>query len=191
MRRPQEGQVERDVGQAFVQALTALRGEVTAPPENPQTDVVVVVRTGGDTEPSVETQSFEVTLPTTAGVFVHRLDDDVWLRVAPSVTQQLVPFDLLLRKSDLTGFDAKELTRVSLTTADWHQSFAVIDQGKGCTLVAPAGFEAEPSACLDVIDALRTLRAQSWVAPSREDVLVSKLPVRPSNGRFKTIPLTV
>jgi hypothetical protein len=168
MRRPQEGTVEREVGQAFIQTLASLGGELSAPPERFETDVKVVVRTGGDTQASVREQVFELTVPNAEGVFVHRMDDDVWLKVAPGVAQRLLPFDLLLRKSALNSFEAKELKNIVLATPAWLQRVSISEQGKGCTLEAPAGYEIEPSLCLDVIDALRTLRAQSWVAASRD-----------------------
>jgi hypothetical protein len=168
MRRPQEGTVERDVGQAFLQTLTTLRGDLVEPPTNTQTDIAVVVTTGGDTPDAVRQQSFEVTAQTSGGTFVHRLDDDVWLRVGAGVSQQLVPFDLLLRKSNLTDFEPKELHTVTLTTPSWQQRFVVTEQGKGCDLQAPVGYDAEPTLCLDVIDGLRSLRAQSWVSDSRQ-----------------------
>lgn len=168
MRRPQEGSVEREVGQSFIESLVALRGELRPPPEHPTTDVVVVARSAADTQKSVKEQRFELMHPTASGLFVHRLDDDVWLEVAPTVAQQLTPFDLLRRQAALTAFATSELDHVTLSTAQWQQRFAVTVEGKGCKLEAPAGYEAEPAACLDVIDALRSLRAQSWVGEARD-----------------------
>lgn len=185
MRQPQEGNVEREVGQAFVASLAALGGELSDAPVAPELDVKVVVRTGSDGKTSVREQSFELTRETVQGVFVHRLDDDVWLKVAPNTAQQLVPFDLLLRQSSLTSFDANDLKQVSLTTTEWQQRFAVTEQGKSCKLEAPLGFEADPSLCLDVMDTVRSLRAQSWVAASQKGPYGFEAPLLTAEWRLQ------
>ncbi len=177
MRRPQAGNVERDVGAAFVEGLLKLRGEIVGGPPEASTALatVTVVKPhldGAPTPPeSVEvfTSSGFSASPNaaTAGasdLFVHRLADDVWLRVGGNGRRYFEPSAILLKATLLLEADVAQISTVRIQTPEWTQAFEYLGHEIGCRMTTPAGYTADGALCLDVVDELRALRAKTWVA---------------------------
>ncbi len=175
MRKPQAGNVERDVGAAFVEGLLNLRGELMGGPPEASTAIatVTIVKPHLDEAPAPpeSVEVFTSSGAATAGasdLFVHRLADDVWLRVGGNGRRYFEPSAILLKSTLLLEADVEQITAVRVQTPEWTQAFEYLGHETGCRMTAPAGYTADGALCLDVVDELRALRAKTWVA-ERDD----------------------
>lgn len=168
MRSPRSGDVERDVGEAFVESLIGIRGELlTKPPDGLALLADVrILQPHLDDQPTREekVEVFSHDDHKAVSLFAHRLTDDVWLEISSSHRRTFLPSTLLLRSTQLLNADVEDITRVSIHTGTWTQAFEYAGHAEGCKLQAPLGYTADGALCLDIIDELRTLRAKAWIS---------------------------
>lgn len=177
MFEPRSGPVERDVGEAFVESILEVRGELTSKPSGE----LVLLGQVTITKPHLEDEiaapevvelyaSAPATVPqpgvVASGLFARRVADDAWLELPARERRLFQPNALLLRSTQLVNAEAAQVSRVRIQTGEWTQSFEYRSHDVGCQLTEPAGYTADSALCLDHIDELRLLRARSWVAES-------------------------
>lgn len=174
MFEPRSGLVERDVGEAFVEGILAVRGELTSKPPGefvPFARVTIVKpHLEGETAPEL-VELYSSTLATVpqpgvmaSGLLARRVADDAWLELPVRERRLFQPNALLLRSTQLVNAEATQVSRVRIQTPEWTQAFEYRGHDVGCKLSEPAGYTADSALCLDHIDELRLLRARSWVA---------------------------
>lgn len=172
MRRPQAGLVERQLGNARLDQLLELSGELLAE-RPPATELLseVRMRSGGESNQQVREQRVEVYLTQGYGgqsdvfeIIVRRLQDGAWLRLPARGLRLLTPDALLLKQTQVVELDAKAISGFSLRTAEWTQNVAVSDSGDVCRYRIPQAATVDRALCSDAVDALRNLRAQAWVS---------------------------
>jgi Domain of unknown function (DUF4340) len=92
----------------------------------------------------------------------------------------------LLQSTQLLSADAKDISRVSITTEAWTQAFEYAGHAEGCKLQFPVGYAADAALCLDIVDELRALRAKSWVAEADDGSFGFDEPTLRAGFRVKT-----
>lgn len=176
MFEPRSGVVERDVGEAFVESILAVRGELTTKPSSELAPFaqITITKPHLDGEATPEVVELYLSPQATAaqpgipasGLLARRMADDAWLELPTRDQRLFQPNALLLRSTQLVNVEATQVSRVRIQTGEWTQAFDYRGHDVGCTLTQPAGYTADSALCLDHIDELRLLRARSWVAES-------------------------
>jgi hypothetical protein len=91
--------------------------------------------------------------------------DGVVLCVDSEAAKAFLPDATLLRGSTVTSFAAADVKQLSLESPTLQQSVVRNDDGS-FTLQEPKGFVHDGALVTDVVQALGSLRAERWVAPS-------------------------
>lgn len=168
MRQPQQGRVEAGLGNARLESLLELRGELSSPPEGFELRSTVITDTGGETEEQVRTERVEVYLPpgssatVISDLYVKRLQDSAWLKLPPHALHQLTPDALLLKDTQLSAIDAKQFSSFTVTTPQWSHEVEVREER--CSFRRPEGMAMDQALCQEAIEALGNLRARAWVS---------------------------
>lgn len=174
MRTPRAGTVDRDVGDAFVESILDVKGELVPKPEGALSPfaTLTVLEAGADDRSERRevvtvfgaSAAAGATNEAAAPLFAQRAADDVWLLLSSKQRTLFVPNGLLLESPQLLELDAPHIGSVRIETREWVQAFDNVGKPPECKMSEPAGYRADSALCLDVVDELRVLRAKRWVA---------------------------
>jgi hypothetical protein len=92
--------------------------------------------------------------------------DEVVLCVDAEAARAFLPDATLLRGSTVTSFAAADVKQLSIEAPELRQSVVRNDDGS-FSLQEPKGFVHDGALVTDVVQALGSLRAERWVAPSQ------------------------
>jgi hypothetical protein len=92
--------------------------------------------------------------------------DDVVLCIDAETAKAFLPDPTLLRGSTVTSFAAADVKQLSIEAPNLRQSVLRTDDGS-FTLQEPEGFAHDGALVTDVVQALGSLRAERWAAPSQ------------------------
>lgn len=168
LREPKQGEVDGEAGNARLEGVLKATGRRVESPDlaalglDPP-DGKVVIRSGGASEEAVRVETVQVSAPRTDGkIYALREHDGVVLELVREVARALTPDAALIRSRHVFDFRQDEIRRVEVSGAV-EQTFERDEKG-GITLLEPEGFAGDAGLAMEVIDALRTLTAERWVA---------------------------
>lgn len=169
-RAPEErdlGSEQSDSANLLAAALAGARasevlGAASAAAERPfvARSRATIVRTGGSS-----TEIVELAAPAADGAtWARRRDDGALLRLPPDVARRLQPHPAALRARILWTAPIDPADLVAIDSTCGRTAERVERQPGGWTLIAPAGFAADPLAASDLAAALAHARAEEFVA---------------------------
>ena len=203
MRAPKEGEVEADAGNALarsIHGLEALRIVPDADPkalglENPRLRANVRRATEGDDEAGVE-EVVEIGAVRGNFVYARRKVDGIVLELGRDAARALEPNLASLQSRTIVNVPLARVRRLKLTGAMEQ----VIERSASgtWTLTAPAGYDVDPAVAIDIAEALRTLKAERWVADHDDGSFglqkpraIYELEVEDEKGGSETIRIVV
>lgn len=168
MTAPTDSAVELAVAEQLLKDWLALTGE---PLDEASTVVLgeprasLIVHAVSDVAAPYREQRLELgTLAGKAGLVAVRSSDAVVLQLPRFDINQLDTSGLMLRSRAVLELQARQLVRIEVTTQDIHQ---IITQTQlGPVLAEPKGVDSDGLLIVELLDALRSLRAVRWVSAS-------------------------
>lgn len=168
LRRPREADVDREAGDARLEALWHATGKVIDAPNleklglRPAFGQVVVTSAAAD-DASVEKEVVDVSAPRDDGaVYVRREQDGIVLELRREAARTLTPDASLVRSRVIFDIPMIYMRKV---VVEGHPRQEVHRSDAGdFTLVEPKGFDVDPLLATELMDSLRTLTADRWVA---------------------------
>lgn len=169
MSSPAQGEVSLEAGneriQAIVRARTTRPSSPVAADEHWQDGWIRVDVLAQDGSVDSEEVRLGKLRPDGSRCLKRQLDDVV-LCIDAETAQAFLPDATLLRGSTVTSFAAADVKQVSIEAPELRQSIVRNDDGS-FTLQEPKGFAHDGALVTDVVQALGSLRAERWVAPSQ------------------------
>jgi len=177
LRKPDEAQLDANVGNALLARLASAEGELVSEAdakelglEPPQARLRVVGlpdRAGGPSAPE-HVEELEVGRERDGAVHLRRKTDGVVLRLATAAAAAFLPAPSALRPPVLLDVPMKHVRGLALDCGGKRQELT--RDGKGAfTRVAPeTALRADLTAASELAEALRTLTAVRWDAERRE-----------------------
>jgi hypothetical protein len=173
MRAPQRREVELEPGNQRLQTILATAGELVpdAQPKqlglDPPRGSVLLKSTAAFDSRTLE-ELVLVGNPASDGrVPVLRKHDGAVLLIDPLSAKNLLPDATLLKSRVILDFTQYELKSIEIKTPRVVQRL-VRSLGGSYTLEAPKGFEVDPGLAADLVESVRALGAERWVA-DRDD----------------------
>jgi hypothetical protein len=170
LREPVTGDVEADVGNARLDSILRATGKLVDNPdlaklglERPPGKITVRSAAAQEAEVVVETITFSA--PGEDGVvYARREHDGAVLELGREAARALRADASLVRSRNVFDYSLEDVKRVEID-GPVRQTFTRDDSGH-VKLLEPPGFEADGALSVEVIDVLRTLTADRWVAES-------------------------
>jgi hypothetical protein len=191
MRAPIAGDVELDAGNQRIESVIASRGEIVSgadpkklgldpPPGN------VTLRSSATTETKVRTEVVAVSAPSADGsVHVRRQQDGAVLKLEREAARAITPDATLVKSKKLLDFSTNAFRSVEIRSASQTQRL-IRNQSGSFTLEEPKGFEVDGGLASDLVEALRTLTAERWVADKAEPAFGLESPAIKARVRSST-----
>lgn len=169
MRSPKDGDVEADAGNALARTLhglEALRIVRDADREalglsSPRALATVSRAAEKDDDPGM-TEVVEIGATKGNFVYARRKVDDVVLELGRDAARALEPNLAGLQSRTIVNVPLARVKKVSVT-GEVRQTIERTPQGFW-SLKAPSGYDTDPAVAVAIVDALRTLKADRWVA---------------------------
>lgn len=165
MTSPEQGDVDRQLGEQRLRAWLTLEGRPLLEDPPPVRDVSARVQLRGvsDIGQPYREQAVELLgTATDSSLLVKRLVDGVVLEVPRIEPTQLDVSGLLLKRRTLLDLQARELTRIEVTAPNFHQ---ILERSTDAMdLVLPPGLAKDLLLVQSLLDALRSLTALRWVS---------------------------
>ena len=195
LRVPNDEQVDKDPAERFLRRLAGIAGAVVTKPVDaaklglsPPDGRAILRRristltTGDATEDGGASNEWSQTIeigrplelegsnPPQRVVYLHRLDDDAYLRITEDDARAFGAASALdLRSPNLVDLPPESIERIAVTTSlPAAIPYEVSRTGSAFTLVAPAGLGADASAISELTHHLSTLTCTRWAA-ERDD----------------------
>ena len=195
LRVPSDEQVDRDSGDRFLRRLAGVAGTVVDKPVDaaklglvPADGRVLLRRRisvlttgdaandGGNSNEWLQTievgrvVELEGSKPAQRVVYLHRLDDDAYLRISEEDARAFGAASALdLRSPNLVDLPPETIERIAVTTTIASAiPYEVTRTGSAFSLVTPAGLGADASAISELTHHLSTLTCTRWAA-DRDD----------------------
>lgn len=167
LRAPREGDVEGDAGGQRLDALLRAAGTIVASPDRAKLGIDppagrAVVKSAAADDSRVAEEVVNLGTPQPGGkIFVERAHDGVVLELERNAARAVTPDASLLKSRTLLDIGLLEVTGIEV---DGAIKQVISRNGPNYAYVTPAGFDVDGALVLELVDALRSLSAERWVA---------------------------
>jgi hypothetical protein len=168
MREPREAEVDGAAGNARLEAILGATGRRLDSPDLAGLGLEppvgqVVLRSAAAHDDDVRVETVRLGRPRTDGsVSVQREHDGVVLELVREAARALTPDASLVRSRTVFDYRLEDLRRVDVE-GPVRQAFARDPKGT-IVLESPRGYDVDAGLAVEVMDVLRTLTADRWVA---------------------------
>lgn len=196
LRAPHEGEVDAEAGNGRLEAILHATGTVVPTPDRKALGLdppqgKVSTRSAASEDSKVREEVVFLSAPTADGrVYAERQHDGVVLELGREAARALVADAALVRSRTVLDVPVADVARVEIDGTP-HQVIERAESGE-LRLTTPAGFEIDGALALELIDAVRQLTVERWVADKDDGtyglaapLLTARITVRSKDGHSK------